>query len=39
MLYTLDKIWAVESLKMRPDTRERLDYVRNNLRRRWSEGD
>ncbi len=36
MLYNLDEIWALESPKMRPDTRERLDYVRNNLRRLWS---
>jgi len=39
MTYNLDEIWALESLKMRPDTRERIDDVGNNLRRRSSERD
>jgi PKHD-type hydroxylase len=36
LLYNLDEVAALEGLRMRPENRNRLDYVRNNLRRMWS---
>ncbi|HEX4184088.1 MAG TPA: Fe2+-dependent dioxygenase [Caulobacteraceae bacterium] len=37
LLYQLDEVAALEGLTMNWDNRTRLQYVRNNLRRMWSE--
>lgn len=37
LLYQLDEVAALEGLTMSWDNRTRLQYVRNNLRRMWSE--
>jgi PKHD-type hydroxylase len=37
LLYNLDEVAALEGLRMQWDNRMRLDYVRSNLRRMWSE--
>jgi PKHD-type hydroxylase len=37
LIYQLDEIAALEGLTMRWENRTRLQYVRNNLRRLWSE--
>ena len=39
LLYNLDEVAAFEGLQMAPENRTRLDYVRNNLRRMWSESE
>ena len=37
LLYNLDEVASLEGLSMRPENRRRLDYVRNNLLRMWSD--
>ena len=35
LLFNLDEVAALEGLRMQPENRTRLDYVRNNLLRMW----